>query len=641
MRPPSLHTLTGCVILSLAAVANSQAQSSAESPRAVGSSVWPAGLLPVGKEGEIGKITLGITAKEALDLANQFNPNNEKARLLTLKHVTSELGTSKKEVDHFYLGEFPVTNEQYLRYVKATGERFPYHWWKYGQPEHYNSIEIIDRVREVFPDLPANIRAQARLFFWEDFWKSEKLPYAIPAGEEKHPVIFVSWEDALRYAGWAGMRLPEEAEWMYAAMGDKPQEFVFGGKWDPKWLEAMKLVNMRDIKIRPVGDLGQAAMGPFGHQDMTGQVWEWVLDSGYSHQSDRKSFEREYNRLRRDKLGNRLDITPNFRDTDRLIKGGSYFSVSNSTFVELRIGFRAPLVREQTVEGVGFRVAKSSRPAFDMSLARLRSDKPNYLPENKDLDEMLQVGIENYDLDDTGRLINAYDAVSFIPANFVWSGKKKVRLDLVKEDAKKEPLFLGVLITTKPLAEPEVPEGIYGVYLREGGITTDLRAALRQAHNDLTLEKKLADAAAARAAKSGKAVTPTEVKEHKWEPEIRRYGYTNEELLALSADDLAKYVYVRHNVVPEGQDNRFKISTEGSKLMFRVGEGTWTGVIDTDAKFAKFAAQEPSTVTKAEDGAGLTFSFSIPKDQEEMRKENRRSGVPLAIKVILKDAWKN
>lgn len=129
-------------------------------------------------------------------------------------------------VKDFYLDKYEVTNEQYQKFIKATGYRPPENW-----------------VNGTFT-----------------------------LGEELLPVTHVTWSDAVAYAKWAKKRLPSEEEWEYAARGGQQGFFYpWGNEWKPGYANAGLDAN------KPVAVGGfesdRSAFGVFG---LAGNVSEWV-----------------------------------------------------------------------------------------------------------------------------------------------------------------------------------------------------------------------------------------------------------------------------------------------------------------------------------------------------------------------------
>jgi len=137
-------------------------------------------------------------------------------------------GDDKKEVElpEFWIDKAPVTNAEYARFVAETGHKPPEHWKGRTPPN-----QIAD-----------------------------------------HPVTYVSWDNAVAYAMWAGGRLPTEEEWEKAARGTDGREYPWG-----EWAQGH--CNSHEARIgstTPVGLYSPQGDSLYGCQDCAGNAWEWT-----------------------------------------------------------------------------------------------------------------------------------------------------------------------------------------------------------------------------------------------------------------------------------------------------------------------------------------------------------------------------
>jgi len=193
-------------------------------------------------------------------------------------------------VDGFWMDRTEVTNEEFERFVQATG---------------YITVAEHKPRQEDFPDAPPENLVPGSVVFrptagpvplnnhlqWWEYangasWRHPGGVESNLKGREKYPVVHVAYEDAEAYAKSAGKRLPSEAEWEFAARGGRAgQPYPWGSDLKPGGKWAANIYQGR-FPMRDTAEDGFAGIAPvaqyppndYGLYDMAGNVWEWCSD---------------------------------------------------------------------------------------------------------------------------------------------------------------------------------------------------------------------------------------------------------------------------------------------------------------------------------------------------------------------------
>ena len=262
-----------------------------------------------------------------------------------------EYPVHQETVKGFYIDKTEVTNAAFSTFVEATNYKTLAE--RPIDAEHIAKLTGVDK-KTINTDPVGLVFTGDPNMWWASLkganWKHPQGPKSSIEGKEDHPVVQISWYDAMAYCKWAGKRLPTEEEFEYAARNQGKRIKYF---WGNDFTLAPKKTNFHQGSF-PVNNLlednfkGLAPVKSFpandiGIYDIGGNVWEWTLNSYFEDAYQRKlNFE-----------------TPKYEEDNnihqrKVIRGGS-FLCNESYCSGYRVSARMSSSPDTGLEHTGFR----------------------------------------------------------------------------------------------------------------------------------------------------------------------------------------------------------------------------------------------------------------------------------------------
>jgi formylglycine-generating enzyme len=249
-------------------------------------------------------------------------------------------------LDPFFIDARPVTNQQFGEFARATGYRTEAERW--GWSFVFQGHVPAERYREIVQATAPGIEWWCKVGGAN--WTHPEGPDSSIDNRANHPVVHVSWNDAIEYCRWSGKRLPTEPEWEYAARGGLEQkEFPWGDDLTP---EGRHMCNIWQGEF-PISDLaedGYSAPAPvdafppndYGLYSVAGNTWEWCED--WFHPSHHL-------------MATRHNPVGPMEGQARVMRGGSYLC-HRSYCNRYRVAARTSNTPDSTTTNIGFRCVR-------------------------------------------------------------------------------------------------------------------------------------------------------------------------------------------------------------------------------------------------------------------------------------------
>ena len=277
----------------------------------------------------------GGTFRMGTDTANGFPADGEgPVREITL--------------DPFFIDIHPVTNRRFREFVEATRYKTE------AEKFRWSFVFEGDIPRKDYARLVKDTVRGAEWWCRVDGanWKHPEGPESVIKTRWDHPVVHVSWNDALAYATWAGKRLPTEAEWEYAARGGLDQKlYPWGDDLTPNgqhlcniWQGTFPDLNTAEDGYTGTSPINAYPANGYGLDGITGNAWEWCAD-WFS-----PTFHRDENSPRTNPTGPATGSA-------RLMKGGSYLC-HKSYCNRYRVAARSSNTPDSTTTNMTFRLVR-------------------------------------------------------------------------------------------------------------------------------------------------------------------------------------------------------------------------------------------------------------------------------------------